>query len=160
MMNATQDQIIDWKKQHKKVIKVASEEEEIAYFKTPTLAEIDVYNEKKEEDIYKALQYLFDTCVLEDKEYEDEFLLAASKSLIHQTFVDNKYEINTVTGTDEIKKSAALVRHYFQIDPYDLPIDEFYKLLAEALWLQDHKNKQLELAIANVLVRTFSNQMT
>ncbi len=135
-----------------------SNDDEVAYLKSPTLSVLDRYNDMKGDDVYKALQYLFNECVLEDQEYEDEFLLAAGRSLIQKT-TENGQQINKETGQDEIKKSAALVRHYFNVDPYELPVDEFYKLLAEAIWLQDHKNKQLEFTIANVLVKAFGNNM-
>ncbi len=135
-----------------------SNDDEVAYLKSPTLSVLDRYNDMKGDDVYKALQYLFNECVLEDQEYEDEFLLAAGRSLIQKT-AEVKQQISKETGQDEIKKSAALVRHYFNVDPYELPVDEFYKLLAEAIWLQDHKNKQLEFTIANVLVKAFGNNM-
>jgi len=85
-------------------------------------------------------------------------IISAAKSIIQKVNTDKNATINTNTGKDEIKKSAALIRHYFHVDPYKLSTDEFYKLLSEALWLQDHKNKQLEFALANVLVKTFANQ--
>ncbi len=155
-MDDINSQIKRWKQQYKEIFKVQSDED-TAYFKRPTLSVMDQYNSIKEGDVYRALEYLFNECVLEQKDYEDEFLLSAGKSIIQQSVVDKGNGINNETGSDEIKKSAALVRHYFHIDPYELPIDEFYKLLSEALWLQEHKNKQLELALANVLVRTFAN---
>lgn len=156
-MDEVASQIKHWKQQYKDVIKVQSDEE-IAYFKKPTLSIMDRYTVMKEEgNVYEALEYLFYQCVLEQKEYEDEFVLSAGKSLIRQSTIDKTHTISSQTGKDEIKKSAALVRHYFHIDPYDLPIDEFYKLVSEALWLQEHKNKQLEVTLATILVRTFAN---
>ncbi|AXT59703.1 hypothetical protein D1816_04810 [Aquimarina sp. AD10] len=158
-MKKDSDQILLWKKEYKQIIKIQSDDDEVAYFKTPTLSVLDTYNDMKENDVYKALEFLFNACVLENNEYEDEFLLSAGKSLVQKVITDKSISINSETGKDEIKKSAALVRHYFNVDPYDLGVDEFYKLLSEALWLQDHKNKQLEFAIANVLVKTFGNTM-
>ena len=61
------------------------------------------------------------------------------------------------TLTDEFKKSAALIRYAFQIDPYQLSIDEFYKLLEEALWLQKHNEKRMENTLMTAFAQTFSN---
>ncbi len=156
-MDKMQDRIQHWKVQYKNVIKIQSEDDEVAYFKIPTLTELDTYNTLKQDDVFKALQYVFNTCLLENNAYEDEFLLSASKSLLEHVASYQNVTINNDTGYDEIKKSAALIRHYFNLDPYQLPTDEFYKLLSEAIWLQEHKNKQLEFTIANVLVKTFGN---
>lgn len=158
-MEEMQIKIRDWKAQYKNVVKIQSDDEEVAYLKTPTLTELDAYNNLKQEDVFKALQYLFHTCILENTTYEDEFLLSASRALVEHVASFQKETINNNTGYDDIKKSAALVRHYFHVDPYQLPTEEFYKLVSEALWLQDHKNKQLEYTIANVLVNTFGNAM-
>lgn len=146
----------EWKKQYGEIVKVQSEEE-VAYLKKPLVLEVEKYKQLKEKDVYLALEFLFKKCVLEDKDYEDEFILSASKSLLDSLPRANESIISKEIGTDEIRKSAALVRHFFHIDPYTLSIDEFYKLVAEALWLQEHKNKQLEVALANVLVKTFAN---
>ncbi|WP_028888346.1 hypothetical protein [Tenacibaculum ovolyticum] len=148
--------IAEWKKQYKEVIKITSEEE-VAYLKKPTVATVQKFKELKEEDQYKALAFLFKECVLENKEYEDEFMLSASKSLLEKIPQAVESTINKEAGVDEIKKSAALVRHYFNKDPYALPIDEFHQLVGEALWLQEYKNKQLEMTLSNVLVKTFAN---
>ncbi|CAM1355953.1 hypothetical protein [Tenacibaculum halocynthiae] len=148
--------IEEWKKIYKEVIKVTSEEE-IAYLKKPTVATVQKFKELKEEDQYKALAFIFKECVLEDKVYEDEFILSASKSLLEKIPKAVESTISKEVGVDEIKKSAALVRHYFNKDPYAMPIDEFHQLVGEALWLQEYKNKQLEMTLSNVLVKTFAN---
>lgn len=145
-----------WKELYGEIIKVKSEEE-VAYLKKPSVAIIQEYKELKEIDIYKGLELLFDKCVLEEKEYEDEFKLSVSKSLLNKLPKAHESTIDKETGVDEIKKSAALVRYFFHVDPYVLSIDEFYKLVGEALWIQDYKNKQMEVALANVLVRTLAN---
>jgi len=36
-------------------------------------------------------------------------------------------------------------------------MDEFYKLLEEALWLQKHNDKKLENTIMTAFAQTFSN---
>ena len=95
-------QIEHWKKQYKEVLKVHSDDE-VAYLKRPTLLEMDHYHQiKNTQDEYQALDYLFKQCVLEDKAYDDEFLLSAGKSLITQSIVDQKKTINRETGQDEI----------------------------------------------------------
>ncbi|CAL2094690.1 hypothetical protein [Tenacibaculum sp. 190524A05c] len=152
-----EDKLKEWKLKFGELIKVQSEEE-VAYLKRPTVSEIEEYNKLKKEDAYLALEFLFKSCVLEyDKSYEDEFILSASKSLLEELPEANDFILSKESGVDGIKKSAALVRHFFHVDPYELSIDKFYKLVGEALWLQEHKNKQLEVALANVLVKTFDN---
>lgn len=156
-MKEIEKKIKEWKAVHGEILKVQSEEE-LAFFKKPSVREIEQYNQLKEEDTYQALEYLFYKCVLEqDKYYEDEFVLSASKSLLEQLPKVNESVLSKESGVDGVKKSAALVRYFFHVDPYELSIDEFYKLVGEALWLQEHKNKQLEVALANVLVKTFAN---
>lgn len=156
-MKGIEEKIREWKAVHGEILKVQSEEE-LAFLKKPSVKEIEQYNQLKEEDTYHALEFLFYKCVLEEnKSYEDEFVLSATKSLIEQLPNANDSVLSKESGVDGIKKSAALVRHFFHVDPYELSIDEFYKLVGEALWLQEHKNKQLEVALANVLVKTFAN---
>ncbi len=148
--------IEEWKKEYKEVIKITSDEE-VAYLKKPTVAIVEEFKRLKEEDVYTAMSYLFKECVLEKKEYEDEFILSASKSLLEKIPEATDSTINKEAGLDGMKKSAALVRHFFNVDPYALVIDEFYKLVAEALWLQEYKNKQLEATLSEIIVKTFAN---
>lgn len=155
--------IQEWKNKHKHLIHVVDETEQYeAYFKMPTIEVLQEYAIEKENDIYVALAHLFEKCVLttngENSFFEDDFKIAAAKSILQKVSLDKQVAIDNTTGKDEIRKSAALVRHYFNVDPYELPADEFYKLLAEALWLQDHKNKQLEYAIANTLVKVLGDR--
>ncbi len=156
-MKKLEERIQNWKAAYGEIVKVQSEDE-VAYLRKPSVGEIEEYNQLKTDDVYQALEFLFKKCVLEqEKEYEDEFVLSVAKSLLEKLPDAGDSVLSKETGVDGIKKSAALVRHFFHVDPYKLPIDEFYKLVGEALWLQDHKNKQLEVALANVLVKTFAN---
>ena len=150
--------IKEWKKEHKEVIKITSDGE-IAYLKKPNVATVQEFKKQKGDDLYKAIAYLFKECILEEKEYEDEFILSAGRSLIEKIPQATESTIGKEIGVDEIKKSAAMVRHFFNVDPYALPIDEFYTLVAEALWLQEYKNKQLEITMSNVLLKTFQGKI-
>jgi len=149
-------QIKEWKKKYKEIYKIEYDDE-IAYLKKPTVTTIQKYKQEKEKDVYQALAILFKECVLEEKYYDDELILAVAKSLLQKLPQVTDTIISKETGEDEIRKSAALVRHFFNVNPYNLPIDEFYQLVAEALWIQEYKNKQMEVAFANVLVQTFAN---
>ncbi len=143
-----------------KILKITSEEDEnvCAYFARPTLETMNKYQKLVDDDVYKALQTVFERCVQGDQEYDDEFVLSAGKALVQQMILDKSTAINNEVGKDEVKKSAAIVRHHFKVDPYQLPTNEFYKLLTEALWLQQYQQKQWEFVITKALVNVFSNQ--
>ncbi len=149
-----------WKKEHTHIIKIYSDEnkDEYAYCKLPTIAIIEAYNQLREENIYKALQEVFTSSVLGSLAYDNEFMISAGKALIQQVMVDKKHTINRESGKDEMKKRAAIVRHYFHVDPYQLPINEFYKLVEEALWLQEEAKNQLEQVITKTMENHFSTQ--
>ena len=41
-----------------------------------------------------------------------------------------------------------LIRHYFDVDLESLPDDEFYRLYAEALWMEEREINRMAAAIA------------
>lgn len=149
-----------WKGKEASLLKISSPEDDsiYAHCKRPTLEILNEYQKLAAQEPYKALQMVFEKCAEGDLDHDEEFVLAAGKALVQQMILDKETAINNEVGQDEIKKSAAMVRHYFKVDPYQLPTNEFYKLLSEALWLQEHQQKQWEFVITKSLVTIFSNQ--
>lgn len=143
---------------HGEIKKYSAEDDHVhTLCKTPDAATFQSYLEQYEEEVYGALIYLFDACVLTDETYENDFKLSVANSIVKDIKEAGSFSINHTPEEDEFKKSAALIRHAFLVDPYKLPISEFYKLLEEALWLQKHQNKQQETAYTNALVKIYSN---
>ncbi|WP_299212730.1 hypothetical protein [uncultured Dokdonia sp.] len=125
--------------------------------KTPNAATFQSYLERYEDDVYEALIYLFDACVLTDETYESDFKLSVANSIAKDVKMASHFSIDPTPQEDEFKKSAALIRQAFLVNPYELPITEYYKLLEEALWLQKHQNTQLEAVYLNAFAKIHSN---
>lgn len=157
----TPEQIKIWKEKHAQIIRITSDDgNQEAYFKKPTLAVLQDYLNQKETDVFQALQGLFENCILQLDEdsynYEDEFVLSAAKGIVKNIESEKPTGINKAHNKDVIRKTAALIRHYFNIDPYKLSTTEYYKLFDEVSWLEQHKKKQLESAMASVLAKVFT----
>lgn len=84
-------------------------------------------------------------------------MLSAGNSIVAMIKNDSEFSIDATPQKDEFKKSAALIRYAFHVDPYQLAMDEFYKLLEEALWLQKHNEKRMENTFMTAFAQTFSN---
>lgn len=125
--------------------------------KTPDAATFQSYLEHYKDDVYGALVYLFDACVLIDHTYESDFKLAVANSMVKDIKIASHFSIDPTPQEDDFKKSAALIRHAFLVDPYQLPITDYYKLLEEALWLQKHQNTQREAVYLNAFAKIHSN---
>ena len=125
--------------------------------KTHNAATFQAYLDRYKENVYEALVYLFDACVLTDETYENDFKLSVANSIVKDIKEASSFSIDPTPEEDEFKKSAALIRHAFHVDPYALSIAEYYKLLEEALWLQKHQNKQQEAVYVNALAKIYSN---
>lgn len=155
-MNTSQsDKEENWKKKYGKVNKYTLENTNtIVYCKKPTfstyLAYLKTVNEK---DTLTAINELFYECLISHKkeEIEDDTMLAVGKAMVEEFKKEVVYSIDATPNKDEHKKSAALIRNAFHVDPYQLTVDEFFKLLEEALWLQKHKFNKLEKAIISAL---------
>lgn len=146
------------KEKYGTVLKLTSDDQlTITYCKKPSFTTFLKYQNKYKENPHEAILFLFQECVLDKQSYDDEFMLSAGNSIVAMIKNDSEFTIDSTPQKDEFKKSAALIRHAFQVDPYQLSIDEFYKLLEEALWLQKHNDKRLENTFMTALAQTFSN---
>lgn len=146
------------KEKYGTVLKLTSDDQLItAYCKKPTFTTFLNYQNKYKENPHEAILFLFKECVLEKENYDDEFMLSAGNSIVAMIKKDSEFAINATPQKDEFKKSAAIIRYAFKIDPYQLAVDEFYKLLEEALWLQKHKEIRLENTLVTAFAKTFSN---
>jgi hypothetical protein len=146
------------KEKHSSVLKLTSEDQlTTVYCKKPSFATFVNYQNKYKENPHEAILFLFKECLLEKGYYDDEFMLSAGNSIVAMIKKDSEFTIDPTPQKDEFKKSAAIIRHAFQVDPYQLPMDEFYKLLEEALWLQKHKETRLENTFITAFAKTFSN---
>ncbi|MFT5890161.1 MAG: hypothetical protein ACI9Y7_000250 [Dokdonia sp.] len=143
---------------HGEIKKYSAEDEHFyTLCKTPSAATFQSYLERYKEDVYEALVYLFDACVLSDETYDDDFKLSVANAIVKDIKVASSFSIDPTPQEDEFKKSAALIRHAFHVDPYQLSIKEYYKFLEEALWLQKHQNTQLEAVYTNAFSKIYSN---
>lgn len=146
------------KEKYGTVLKLTSDDQvTVTYCKKPSFTTFLNYQNKYKDNPHEAILFLFRECVLDEKNYDDEFMLSAGNSLVAMIKKDSEFAIDSTAQKDEFKKSAALIRHAFQVDPYKLPMDEFYKLLEEALWLQKHHETRLENTFITAFAKTFSN---
>ncbi|MBF7092871.1 hypothetical protein IUY40_15150 [Flavobacterium sp. ALJ2] len=146
------------KEKHGTVLKLTSEDQlTIAYCKKPSFNTFLNYQNKYKDNPHEAILFLFEECVLNKENYDDEFMLSSGNSIVAMIKKDSEFSIDATPQKDEFKKSAALIRSAFQIDPYQLSMDEFYKLLEEALWLQKHNDKRMENTLMAAFAQTFSN---
>lgn len=146
------------KEKYGTVIKFTSEDQlTTVYCKKPSFTTFLNYQNKYKDNPHEAILFLFKECVLDKEIYDDEFMLSAGNSLVAMIKNDSKFSIDATPQKDEFKKSAALIRYAFQVDPYQLSMDEFYKLLEEALWLQKHNDKRLENTFMTAFAQAFSN---
>jgi len=125
--------------------------------KTPSASIFHEYKERYSDNVYEALVYLFEACVLSEETYDQDFKLSVANAIVKDVKDASSFSISATPHEDEFKKSAALIRQAFHLDPYQLPIDEYYKLLEEALWLQKHQNTQLEAVYMNAFAKIYSN---
>lgn len=146
------------KEKYGTVIKFTSEDQlTTVYCKKPSFTTFLNYQNKYKDNPHEAILFLFKECVLDKEIYDDEFMLSAGNSLVAMIKNDSEFTIDATPQKDEFKKSAALIRYAFQVDPYQLSMDEFYKLLEEALWLQKHNDKRLENTFMTAFAQAFSN---
>lgn len=146
------------KEKHGTVLKLTSDDHlTTTYCKKPSFSTFLKYQNKYTENPHEAILFLFEECVLDKEIYDDEFMLSAGNSIVNTIKKDSEFTIDATPQKDEFKKSAALIRYAFQIDPYQLSIDEFYKLLEEALWLQKHNEKRMENTLMTAFAQLFSN---
>lgn len=146
------------KEKHGSLLKLTSDDQSITvYCKKPSFSTFLNYQSKYKDNPHEAILFLFKECALENENYDDEFMLSAGNSIVEMIKKDSEFSINATPQKDEFKKSAALIRGAFQVDPYQLPMDEFYKLLEEALWLQKHTEIRLENTLITAFSKTFSN---
>jgi hypothetical protein len=146
------------KEKYGTVLKLTSDDQLTStYCKKPSFNIFLNYQNKYKENPHEAILFLFKECLLDNKIYDDEFMLSAGNSIAAMIKKDSEFSIDSTPQKDEFKKSAALIRYAFQVDPYQLSMDEFYKLLEEALWLQKHNDKKLENTIMTAFAHTFSN---
>jgi len=146
------------KEKYGTVIKFTSEDQlTTVYCKKPSFTTFLNYQNKYKDNPHEAILFLFKECVLDKKIYDDEFMLSAGNSLVAMIKNDSEFTIDATPQKDEFKKSAALIRYAFQVNPYQLSMDEFYKLLEEALWLQKHTDKRLENTFMTAFAQAFSN---
>jgi hypothetical protein len=146
------------KEKYGTVLKLTSDDQlTTTYCKKPSFNTFLNYQNLYKDNPHEAILFLFKECVLDKENYDDEFMLSAGNSIVAMIKKDSEFAIDATPQKDEFKKSAALIRHAFQVDPYKLYIDEFYKLLEEALWLQKHNEKRMENTIMTAFAQTFSN---
>lgn len=146
------------KEKYSKILKITSDDQSITIFcKKPTFEIYLNYQNLYKNNPHEAILFLFKECILENENYDDEFMLSAGNSIVETIKKDSEFTIDATPQRDEFKKSAALIRYAFQVDPYKLPMDEFYKLLEEALWLQKHTENRMENTMATAFAKTFSN---
>lgn len=146
------------KEKYGTVLKLTSEDQlTTTYCKKPSFTIFLNYQNKYKDNPHEAILFLFQECVLDQENYDDEFMLSAGNSIVAMIKKDSEFVIDATPQKDEFKKSAALIRYAFQVDPYQLSMDEFYKLLEEALWLQKHNEKRMENTLMTAFAQTFSN---
>lgn len=146
------------KEKYGTVLKLTSADQlTITYCKKPSFDIFLNYQNLYKDNPHEAILFLFKECVLDQKNYDDEFMLSAGNSIVAMIKKDSEFVIDATPQKDEFKKSAALIRYAFQVDPYKLSMDEFYKLLEEALWLQKHNEKRMENTLMTAFAQTFSN---
>jgi len=146
------------KEKYGTVLKLTSADQlTIAYCKKPSFNTFLNYQNLYKDNPHEAILFLFKECVLDPENYDDEFMLSAGNSIVAMIKKDSEFTIDATPQKDEFKKSAALIRQAFQVDPYQLSMDEFYKLLEEALWLQKHNEKRMENTLMTAFAQTFSN---
>jgi len=146
------------KEKYGTVLKLTSADELAAtYCKKPSFNTFLNYQNIYKDNPHEAILFLFKECVLDQENYDDEFMLSAGNSIVAMIKKDSEFTIDATPQKDEFKKSAALIRQAFQVDPYQLSMDEFYKLLEEALWLQKHNEKRMENTLMTAFAQTFSN---
>lgn len=146
------------KEKYGSLLKLTSDDQSITvYCKKPSFNIFLNYQNIYKDNPHEAILFLFKECALENEIYDDEFMLSAGNSIVDMIKKDSEFSINATPQKDEFKKSAALIRAAFQVDPYQLPMDEFYKLLEEALWLQKHSEIRLENTLITAFSKTFSN---
>jgi hypothetical protein len=146
------------KEKHGSLLKLTSDDQSVSvYCKKPSFNTFLNYQNIYKDNPHKAILFLFKECALENENYDDEFMLSAGNSIVEMIKKDSEFAIDATPQKDEFKKSAALIRYAFQVDPYQLPTDEFYKLLEEALWLQKHNEKRMENTFMTAFAQTFSN---
>lgn len=140
------------------VLKFTSDDQLVtAYCKKPSFTAFLNYQKLYKDNPHEAILFLFKECVLEKENYDDDFMLSSGNAIVAMIKKDSEFNINPTPQEDEFKKSAAIIRHAFHVDPYQLSIDEFYKLLEEALWLQKHTETRLENTLITAFSKTFSN---
>ena len=150
--------IQELKEKHGTVLKLTSEDGlTTIYCKKPTFDTFVTYQNKYKDDVHEAILYLFKECLLSEGELDDDFMFSAGNAIVEIIKTDSAFAIDPTPQKDEFKKSAAIIRHAFQVDPYALPMDEFYKLLEEALWLQKYNATKLENTLITAFAKTFSN---
>ncbi|WP_291152239.1 hypothetical protein [Flavobacterium sp. UBA7680] len=146
------------KEKYNTILKLTSDDQlTITYCKKPSFSTFLNYQKLYKDNPHEAILYLFEECVLEKRDFDDEFMLSSGNSIIAMVKKDSEFSIDSTPQKDEFKKSAAIIRHAFQVDPYQLSMDEFYKLLEEALWLQKHTETRLENTLVTAFTKTFSN---
>jgi type IV secretory pathway ATPase VirB11/archaellum biosynthesis ATPase len=146
------------KEKYGKILKLTSDDQLITvYCKKPTFDIYLEYQNKYKDNPHEAILFLFKECLIDKESYVEEFMLSAGNSIVATIKKDSEFTINATPQKDEFKKSAALIRYAFQVDPYKLPMDEFYKLLEEALWLQKHSDSRMENTMITAFAKTFSN---
>lgn len=146
------------KEKYGAVLKLSSEDGTITtYCRKPSYATFIAYQDKYKDNVHEAILFLFKECVLSEENYDDDFMLSCGNSIVAMIKASSEFSIDATPQKDEYKKSAAIIRHIFHVDPYALPIDEFYKLLEEALWIQKHNAAKLENTFITAFAKTFSN---
>ncbi|CAA9201214.1 hypothetical protein FLA105534_03466 [Flavobacterium bizetiae] len=146
------------KEKYGTVLKLTSDDQLTTTFcRKPSFTSFLNYQNKYKDNPHEAILFLFQECVLDKENYDDEFMLSAGNSIVAMIKKDSEFVIDATPQKDEFKKSAALIRYAFQVDPYQLSMDEFYKLLEEALWLQKHNEKRMENTLMTAFAQTFSN---
>lgn len=146
------------KEKHGSLLKITSDDQLVTvYCKKPSFNTFLNYQNIYKDNPHEAILFLFKECLLEKENYNDEFMLSSGNSIVEIIKKDSEFIIDATPQKDEFKKSAALIRYAFHVDPYELPMDEFYKLLEEALWLQKHNEKRMENTLMTAFAQTFSN---
>ncbi|WP_427872505.1 hypothetical protein [Flavobacterium sp. MMS24-S5] len=146
------------KEKHGSLLKITSDDQLVTvYCKKPSFNTFLNYQNIYKDNPHEAILFLFKECLLEKENYNDEFMLSSGNSIVEIIKKDSEFIIDATPQKDEFKKSAALIRYAFHVNPYQLPMDEFYKLLEEALWLQKHNEKRMENTLMTAFAQTFSN---
>ncbi|MCV9926368.1 hypothetical protein OIU83_01795 [Flavobacterium sp. LS1R49] len=146
------------KEKYGTVLKLTSDDQlTTTYCKKPSFTTFFNYQNKYKDNPHEAILFLFKECILDKENYDDEFMLSAGNSIVAMIKKDSEFAIDLTPQKDEFKKSAALIRNAFHVDPYQLAMDEFYKLLEEALWLQKHTETRMENTLITAFAKTFSN---